>query len=83
MLQGVLIPEFGDLILRVWGQREIVQRERVQSSETRGGTALPRSVEGLDTVLIESRGTVAFCFEDFKESCVWMYWYCDAVSQEF
>jgi len=28
-----------------------------------------------DTVLIESRGTVAFCFGKFKESCVCAYWY--------
>jgi hypothetical protein len=59
MLRGVLIPEFGDLILRVWGQRKIEQQERFQSSETPGGTASQCFREAYDTVLIESRGTVA------------------------
>ena len=36
--------------------------------------------EERDTVLIESRGTLAFCFGKFKESCVCAYWYCGAVS---
>jgi hypothetical protein len=33
------------------------------------GRASQRLVQEPDAVLIESRGTVAFCFTDFKQSC--------------
>jgi hypothetical protein len=43
--------------------------------ETQSAEKTQRLVEGPDTVLIESRGTVAFCLTNFKESCVGAYWY--------
>jgi hypothetical protein len=47
--------------------------EQAQSGEKAlAGRASQRLVEGLGTVLIESRGTVAFCLTDFKESRVWV-----------
>ena len=63
--------------------RNCVQREAQAAGRIARGAALLRFVEASDTVLIESRGTVAFCFADFKEWCVWTYWYWDAVSLEF
>lgn len=55
--------------------RNCVQRGTQAGGKILGGTGLPRFVEGPDAVLIESRGTVAFCFANFKESCVCAYWY--------
>jgi hypothetical protein len=69
LLHGVLIPEFGDLILRVCSWLKTQHSEKVPNYESLGGTPLPRFVEGRDVFLFESRGTVARRFAKFKESC--------------
>jgi hypothetical protein len=59
--------EPGDLDPRVCAQQE-AQSERKAS----GVRALLDFGEALDAVLFESRGTVALCFGEFKERCVWV-----------
>jgi hypothetical protein len=71
MLPGVLILEFGDLISRACSQMTTEQKGKVPNHESPGGTPSLRFGEALDAVLFESRGTVALCFREFKESRVW------------
>jgi len=62
--------EVGRLVLR-----DFVPEQAQSGEKTLAGRASQRLAEGPGTVLIESRGTVAFCLTDFKESCVGASWY--------
>ena len=52
--------------------RDFVLEQAQSAEKALAGRASQRLVEGPGTVLIESRGTVAFCLTDFKESRVWV-----------
>jgi hypothetical protein len=56
--------EVGSLVCR-----NSVLEEAQSGEKTLAGRGSQRLVEGPGAVLIESRGTVAFCFANFKQSC--------------